>query len=562
MTTAVHTAPSTTTVTAAAPLVKLRPVVHASPTSRGIHVRGWTSSFTIDGGAGLWRLWQAIEPSLVAGVPREKLGPPRARPEVAQAIELILTQLREHDLLVEVPAGWEQTGPDTPPAAVAAWLESVAADPAGAWRRLRQAQVRIIGSGPVADAATRALTDAGVTVRTEPGRQPVVLHVDAVTAVAAAATGEVGYVLPLTPVAQVRQVATQVAARLGVSADDPPPPYALAGLVGGAAAHRLICAVAGLPDPAQDAAALGADTAATLTPEHPAVLVARLDPLRASYHPWLPAAPAATAAPTGDLDAALARLDALCDPELGLVTPARPGELPQVPAALAVAGDALGIGVTGDTARLDAALQAAADALHTTVGTDVVVGVDSPHATGVALRRWVHTHLADLPNAAVAEAEWADSPAARRWWKALTLRFGVPATLRVRRLAPNLVHARVDAGGETLAWAVEATPADAVAFAALAATGLIQARRAGLDPTGPVTLTGAAPAWRPEHLDSAQWTDLRWYWPAGVADLEPRVQAAIRQLGAPTPTPLTSDTAPALLPALAAVGFVALTPAV
>ncbi|WP_219519454.1 hypothetical protein, partial [Nonomuraea ceibae] len=118
-------------------LLRLRPVVHATPTPTGLHVRGWTSSFTAEGGAGLWRLWERLSVLLADGVPAAELTAPAGLPEpVAKALELIIAQLREHDMLVEVPSGWGSPGPGMPPARVAAWLESAAADPARAWERL------------------------------------------------------------------------------------------------------------------------------------------------------------------------------------------------------------------------------------------------------------------------------------------------------------------------------------------------------------------------------------------------------------------------------------------
>src|SRR5687767_2998178 len=94
-------------------LVRLRPVVHASPTATGLHLRGWASSFSIDGGKGLWKIWRYLAPQLAQGIPAEQLSvPPTARipgapPAVAAAVELIIEQLRAHDMLVDVPEQWD-----------------------------------------------------------------------------------------------------------------------------------------------------------------------------------------------------------------------------------------------------------------------------------------------------------------------------------------------------------------------------------------------------------------------------------------------------------------------
>ncbi|HEX8868796.1 MAG TPA: hypothetical protein VF821_24260, partial [Lentzea sp.] len=135
-----------------------------------------------------------------------------------------------------------------------------------------------------------------------------------------------------------------------------------------------------------------------------------------------------------------------------------------VPAKLALSGDSLGIGTTADDARLNAALNALK-----------VDGIDLLHATGTMLRQAALRHTGEP----VHDHEWAADPAARRWWKALTERFAVPAVVYVERLAKDAYKAEIRDSHHLLAWAVEATPAEAVALAALAATGHAQAGRDG-----------------------------------------------------------------------------------
>ncbi|AXX31171.1 hypothetical protein APASM_3806 [Actinosynnema pretiosum subsp. pretiosum] len=153
-------------------LLRLRPVVHATPTGNGVHVRGWRSSFTLDGGRGLWTIWERLAAPLADGVPPERLvAPEGAAPVVARALELLIGQLREHDLLVEVPAGWGGGGDGQPPPDVAGWLESVAARPVEAWGLLRAARAEVVGEGVLAAAARRALVATGVEVAAvRPGR--------------------------------------------------------------------------------------------------------------------------------------------------------------------------------------------------------------------------------------------------------------------------------------------------------------------------------------------------------------------------------------------------------
>jgi hypothetical protein len=312
---------------------------------------------------------------------------------------------------------------------------------------------------------------------------------------------ESGYVLPSTTedlLSFNTEATVQVAARLGVTGE---PPELLAALIGSAAVHRLACAIAGLPDPATESAST-----------YPMALVARANPLHATYHPLLQGQP-----PSDPWRA----LEALTDDELGPVDTPAFGPLPQVPANLATSGDALGIGTTADAARLNAALNA--------LKTDGVIGIDETHARGAALRLAARHHRGEPADA----HEWTSDPTAHRWWKALTARFGVPAVVRVERLAPGVHRAEISDGRRILAWAVEATAADAVAFAALAATGYAQAGR-----TGTAHLNGAAPC---KTADAPDWVTRQWHWPADVRNREERLQEAIARLPGVRVVPLRLD---------------------
>ncbi|MEV6238457.1 hypothetical protein [Lentzea sp. NPDC051838] len=430
-------------------LIRLRPIVQATPTANGLHLRGWSSSCTITGGAGLWKVWQRLAPQLTSGITDLEV-PEGTPPAVRAAVSLILDQLREHDMLVSMSAEWDADGP-TPD--VAAWLESAAADPIDAWRRLRAAVVTISGTGPLAEAAARAVAAVGLAVVRESGTQAddAELLVAAGDLVVLAGCGaDVGYVLPIEETFNSfnTEATMRTVARLGLTGEPTP---ILATLIGSAAVHRLVCAVAGFPDPASEFAK---------THPYPMALIARTNPLRATYHPLITASHLTPSALTDPWQA----LDALTDPELGLVDPPEFGTLPQVPAKLARSGDSLGIGTTADAARLDAALNA--------LKSD---GIDLLHATGTMLRRAALLHTGEP----VDDEEWADDPAARRWWKALTERFKVPAVVYVERLARGAYKAEIRDSHHLLAWAVEATPAQTVALAALAATGYAQAGRDG-----------------------------------------------------------------------------------
>ncbi|MEU4442440.1 hypothetical protein AB0K14_06380 [Actinosynnema sp. NPDC050801] len=506
-------------------LLRLRPIVHATPTATGLHVRGWRSSFTLDGGKGLWTIWERLAGPLAAGVPPEQLAVPENAPAaVARALELLIGQLREHDMLVESPADW---GGAPPPADIASWLDSVAASPLEAWRRLRSVTVSVVGEGALAAAAHRALAAAGLEVGpVRPGAG--LLLTAGAHAVAAGCAADVGFAVAPGAVADVEADAGAVADRLAGAPGEPP--EVLAALVGSAAAHRLVCALGGLPDPSTEVVDMWSDVPPT-GPPHQAVLVARVDPLHAEYHPWL--SEVRPREPSGSL------LEVLGDRELGPVATPLPGGLPQLPVKLAASGDVVGFGTTEHAARLDALLRAA----RGLAPDGVVVGADRVHALGLALR----TAVRRLGGTAVAEQEWSADPTARRWWKAVTLRFALPAAVEVTRLGPHVVRAVVRAAGEELSWAVEADPADAVAFAALAAAGLAQAGLAAGRPTAeppvrpapsgqtparvvePVVLSGAAPFAEPDGA-AAPWTNRDWHWPYGLRDREDAFQDELRAL--------------------------------
>jgi hypothetical protein len=502
---------------------KLRPVVHVTPTATGLHFRGWASSFTVEAGAGLVTLWKRLAGPLAAGVEDSRLAPAPGTPApVAAAIESIMANLREHDMLVAVPHGWGEPGPGMPAPRVAAWLESSAADPATAWARLSAVTVDMAGPEPLVLAARRSLSATGVRVGSVgPGLELVLVADD--VAVRAGCTAETGFVTGVDTPAEAERAATAVWARLGVTPATSPPEV-LAALIGSAAVHRVVCAVGGMSDPADEAVGSSTSTGTlepARTPGHPRVFVATLEPLQARYHPMpRPDAKPAEAIAFAD---SLTAVEVATDPVLGVLPPVDLDDLPQVPANLAVCGGTLGVGTTADAARLDAALRHAG----ATAPADVQVGADGVHARGVALRVAARRHLlGGASPVLVADTEWAADPTARRWWKALTLRYAVPASVRITQLTEHAVHAEISAGGRSLAWAVERTAADAVAFAALAAVGVEQARHAGVD-SAPVLLSGASPAWTPESAADVPWQSRDWHWPHGVRDGEERLQSSL-----------------------------------
>ena len=542
-------------------VLRLRPIVHASPIPDGIHVRGAQSSFTMNGAPVLWRLWQAVSVALAGGRSYEQLLDTAPNPSVRTAMTMLMQQLHEHDMLVEVPPGWGESGdPAEPPQRIAGWLAAVAPDPVRAWERIRSAAVGIDGTGPVAAAGARALAAAGVNLlppdrRGQDPGTPVVLSAGEVS-VAADVGGDVGFVTPTGTSASVHRDAGMIGDRIGLPAGRPSAAV-LAALVGGAAAHRLVCAIAGLPDP-------GADTLASSPPtlDHPTVLVARLDPLTAEYHPWWGSAEPDRPTGPADLDTALTRAEALSDPETGVLPVLEVDDLPQLPVGLARCriGDTVvcGIGPNTAMARLSCATGAAEHLIVLNGGAPAAVGAGSRHAEGVRLRRLVHAGHPQ-PEGTATE-EWALSPDARRWFKTVTLRFGTRADLRVHRLAPGIHHAELRSDTALLGWAVESTAADAAAFCALTAAGALQWRAAGGDPAAlPAAPCGAVPGPAADPPGTAPRQAHPWTWPADASEREEALQRALRQLlgtGAAAATPVTPESG--LSRALAVAGFVTL----
>lgn len=128
-------------------VLRLRPVVHAAPTARGIALRGWHGTVTLEGSGSLWTLWQGLAGALTDGVPADATDQLTDRAELRPAIAYLLDALTANDLLVELPSWWDAVigTLDGPPEELARWLEAQAADPAAAWARLRWAPFHVQG---------------------------------------------------------------------------------------------------------------------------------------------------------------------------------------------------------------------------------------------------------------------------------------------------------------------------------------------------------------------------------------------------------------------------------
>ncbi|MER5297602.1 hypothetical protein ABT382_37225, partial [Streptomyces pharetrae] len=440
------------------PRPRLRPGVAVTPLAAGLHLRGRGAAVTLEGSRALPFLWKLLSARLAADpVAGTAESTETADPRVEAALTTLTARLREHDLLVEHPDGAE-----LPP-----WPGSSAADPVRAAEAIRAARPVIATPhphSPLARGLARALNDAGASPRlTVDGRLAVgqaVITADTpsgAVALAVSCDADGGFVTEPGPPGHARSEADAVAARLrpGTQPWTPPgsplpaphqastPSCTHVSLLAGAAAGRLLAAVAGLPDPAaQENASTSAATG------HPAVLIARAEPPEATYHPWAGAPRTARRRPQAprDLAEALRRITALTDPRLGVLDAPLPGNLPQLPASLVSCRTGAGPLVAGagraDQARLEAACHAAELALADASGTPVV-GATPGHAHGRALRRALLHGAAPTASGGIADDVWNSHPQARHWWTVLTERMGRQAELSVRRLGSEQAHTAV-----------------------------------------------------------------------------------------------------------------------
>ncbi|MFE4359499.1 hypothetical protein [Kitasatospora sp. NPDC056800] len=510
---------------------RLRPGVAVTPLREGLHLRGRDTSLTLEGSRALPALWQVLAARL--GPDAEAAGAAAdaaVEPKVAAALATVTARLREHGLLVDHPDGER----------LPSWPGSVADDPGGAAAALAAARPVVAAAdpdGPSARAGARALARGGTAapaVVAEPGLPPgrVVAAADGpsgrAVAVAVQCGADGGLVTEPADPARARADATALAARLGPAAAPAPgaaPPPVFLALLAAAGAQRLLCAVAGLPDPGEPA------EDPRLLAGRPAVLIAEARPPRADYHPWA-AGPGAVAAPPGDLAEALRRVDALGDARLGVLDSPSPGELPQLPVALVSCGTPSGPLAAGavrtDLARLAAACRSVELHLAAVGGGAVpVVGVDPSHALGRALR-WAVLGRPLRGDRPVPESAWREHPQAGHWYGALARRLGRAPDLTVRQLASEQAYLAQAEGAR----AVEATPADAVAHAALAALTRLLARDGGLAAAHHAALSGAAAPLAAAGRTPAAWADPGWadHWLADVADREPDLHAALVRL--------------------------------
>ncbi|MFB0631368.1 hypothetical protein [Streptomyces sp. AB3(2024)] len=550
---------------------RLRPGTAVTPLRDGLHLRGRRGSVTLEGSPALPVLWRSLEQPLRTGGLDALLDRLEPGSPARTAVEAVVAQLEAHGLLV--------TGPPRPapdPGPVGPWLAVSTDRPADAAAALAATRAEVVAAAvdaPLARAAGRALEQGGLPVTyirdagLPEGRIHLRAHLpDGVThALAAALPAPTGYVTSPDTTSATAATATALEARLAARPAPGPPGGggATAALLGGAAAHRLLCAAAGLPDPADE----GDDD--RLLPGLPAVLLVEARPPRAEYRTWVGPRPCGAAlAPATTLREALRRVAALGDERCGVLPDPGPADLPQLPVPLAscaapgTAPHRPGATLTGGAPRLDLArLEVFCVAAELALGRPgSTVGANPGHARGRALRaevaRRAGTGAGRTP---VAPERWSGHPQARHWWSTLTDRLAVPARLHVFRVASGeevyraVVRRPGPDGSAPLGDAVEATPGDAVACAALSAVAAVSAAAASTavtavtavtdPPAGRTPAAGAGAAGAGLAVEGAPavgWEEPGWTgrWLADTAGREDAFQAAaVRLTGPPRPAP-------------------------
>ncbi|MFJ8160471.1 hypothetical protein ACIRBY_06015 [Streptomyces sp. NPDC096136] len=239
---------------------RLRPGVTASVLTGGLHLRGWDSSVTLEGSPALPALWRLLEEALRTGGAAGLSARAAAGSPVRAGLCALIGRLHAHGMLVEEPAP-PRGGP------AGDWLLDVCDRPAEAAAALAGSRVEVRAADPggaLAAAAVRALGRAGITA--EPVADPaaggdgrVLVRArradGAEWAVGAAVHAGGAFATPAGDPARAAADTAALAERLGPDRQPPPPAppsAALTALVAGAAVQRLLCALAGLPDPAAE----------------------------------------------------------------------------------------------------------------------------------------------------------------------------------------------------------------------------------------------------------------------------------------------------------------------
>lgn len=411
-------------------------------------------------------VWRALEPTLRAGFHRAELlerFPERGRPFLAG----ILDQLEEHGFLRELepePVSLTEAEQASYP-----HLESATHRPYAALAALRTSVVRVRSSCPLLEAEVRrALARAGfgeVHADTGPEPEGPILLTTRISEAHAedaevAENGEAEHVVaadsglwlagprnrPGTPDLSGR-LRAWFAQREPDPAHREPDGSALRVTRTLVAAQLALALVAHVARSVSDTATVtGPDTDRDTDPEfmvttdelvsepHTLLVPDPLDPTASQPLPVLAAEPTGVSEPLEIPD----RLDAvthLWDRVFGPVTAPGPENLSQLPVGLARAGRYAGCGFTTAQARENALVKALHEVVWRAPETTGAVGLGLGLTPVAAIGAAVGDLVLRAP-----EDRWKDvdlpvlSPASRRLWTALTLRFGVPVELALQEL--------------------------------------------------------------------------------------------------------------------------------
>lgn len=459
------------------PAMRLKSTVRArSLAAEGVALSMGATAVVVRG-AQADTVWRALEPTLRSGFHSADLlerFPERGRPFLAG----ILDQLEEHGFLRELepePASLTEAEQAAYP-----HLESATHRPYAALAALRTSAVRVSSSCPLLEAEVRrALARAGfgeVHADTSPAPAPggPVLLTTRISVSDSAGSGEAmeaehvvaagGGLWLAGP--RNRPGTPDLSGRLRAwfAHREPDPGYREPEEAGLRVTRTLVAAQLALALVAHVARSV-AGTATASDPEfmvttdelvsepHTLLVQELLDPAAPRPLPAPAAEPPAVAEPLDVPD----RLDAvthLWDRVFGPVAEPAPGDLSQLPVGLALSGRHAGCGFTTAQARENAL----ANSLHDVVWRTPERTAEGAVGLGLGLTpvTAIGAAVGDLVLSA-AENRWKDvdppvlSPAARRLWTALTLRFGLPVELTLQELnGAGVWRARVFSEGAVL----------------------------------------------------------------------------------------------------------------
>lgn len=515
------------TAAMASATMRLRRSVHVRTLEhRGVAVSCGHDAVVLDGAAAE-QLWVALEPRLRTGVTAEALlasVPERARRVTGD----LWQQLLDHRLVCV--AG---STPDEATAGASSTLvehfERTAHDPDRALARTRAAVVHLAGDLVLTQVLRETLAETGIAVDAGPDdldegprvhtRKHVVITLRLPAErhhILLARAGGHRLVGPLPPGAAER---TALGRWLELRAAEAATPLwsrdRIADALAAAQAVLVLLEILGEASPAGWTPVYHVTSPDVVAERHPLALLPSLGPMEHIVD--LEEVLAAGPAPLRE-DDVLRAAEPLWSGPLTTWRGPVPGALPQLPIGLALAGvgttDLVGVGLDTADARLSCVEQLAEHEAGLSVGRSPAAAVARAVTRAVLPGPW-------------RPAPWGPAvttPLARRLLQALTLREGVPVTLRSGTTGDAMPLTRVEVleeRGGLLATGLAAEPDRAVEEALLAAVGAVQAAphdvRVGTDPV--------------PRLAATQHDLVRWASGHGLVVRRPALSAAWSALG-------------------------------